>query len=158
MKIVINFAFGCVLLLCALVLYSCSSDTTEYDQMSVTELRVLAMKYKKTLSAQSRTFSEIIERALPEKLPTEPFTANDAALVSKALEDELGDSFILERYIADLATFELLRQKIKQKGGDLSGLEIDDVYRIREDRYRRHILPPLRRKELPPELREREST
>jgi hypothetical protein len=131
---------------------------TEYDQMGVMELRSLAMKYKKTLSAQSRIFNEIVERTLGCKSSEKPFTANDADLISQALEDELGDSFLLDRYVADLATFGLLRQKIKQKGGDLSGLEIDDVYRIEEHHYRRHILPPLRRKELPSQLRETEST
>ena len=116
----------------------------------------MALKYKRALLAQS-LLGEIIEREF-NGVET-PITNKDAVKITKALENELGELVPDDWLTADWETFELLRKKIKQKGGDLSGLELEleDLYRKRKDIFP-PILPPLLPEELPPELKETELT
>jgi len=126
MKTVRDVTFYFLLVLCSLVLLGCgkkadedkplSEVRTEAEQMSVEKLRSMAMKYKEAIVAKSgeleKVMGELKDIPIAEKLGTE----------AKELTTEIEN---LSKSVSALKErFEVYYQKLKDKGGDLSGLEI----------------------------------
>ena len=117
--------FYCLLVLCSLALLGCgkkadenkpiSEVKAEADQMSVDKLRSMAMKYKDAITAKKgeveKFAAKLKEIPITEKLGTE---AKELMAEIEALNKSI--SSLKER-------FQVYYQKLKEKGGDLSGLE-----------------------------------
>jgi len=118
--------FYFLLVLCSLVLLGCSKKAdedkplgevkAEAEQMSVKKLRSVAMEYKEAIVARSgeleKVMGELKDTPIAEKLGTE----------AKGLMTEIEN---LSKSVSALKErFEVYYQKLKDKGGDLSGLEI----------------------------------
>jgi len=135
-----------LLILFALICCGCSSQFTEWDYKSVSELRVIALNYKKALIAQRHhreALREAVNKNIPEGTPVTP------EIMVKLVESEQFQQMYKECFSVNWEKFDLIRQKIKQKGGSLSGLELDDEdsYRYQNEIY---IPPPLQREPLMP--------
>ena len=126
MKNVRNITFYCLLALCSLALLGCGkkADETkpisevqaEAEKMDLKQLRSMALKYKEAIMAKEgdveKIMAELKEVPLTKKLGEE-------AVGLKADIDNVNKSIsaLMER-------FEIYYNKIKEKGGDLSGLKI----------------------------------
>jgi len=151
-----SFFIQGLLILFTLIFCGCNSQFTEWDYKSVSELRVIAMNYKEALIVQRRNREALwvaVNRIMPEGTPATP------ELMEKLEKSEEFQqmykeclSLQIDCISANWETFDLIRQKIKQKGGSLSGLEFEDdgLYRYQNEIY---IPPPLRREEMLPELK-----
>ena len=146
-----------LLILFALICCGCSSQFTEWDYKSVSELRVIALNYKKALIVQKRhqeALRDAINRIIPEGTPATPELMEKLEKSEEFQQlyqqmDKECSSLPIDCISANWETFDLIRQKIKQKGGSLSGLELDDEdsYRYQNEIY---IPPPLQREPLMP--------
>ena len=126
-----NTSFYCLLVLCSLVLFGCgngqetevkvdenkpiSEVKAEAEKMSTEELRVIALKYKEAVTAKSEEMNEITSN-----LP--------AAMADGNLNDKLSElkpkiEGIRNSMTALKARYDVYYQKLKEKGGDVSGLE-----------------------------------
>lgn len=118
--------FYCLLGLCSLVLFGCgkkadenkplSEVKAEADQMSAAKLRSMAMKYKDAIMARKGEIKKFAAKLkdipIAEKLGTE---AKELTAEIKALTKSI--SALKER-------FQVYYNKLKEKDGDLSGLEL----------------------------------
>ena len=117
---------GMLLVVCAAVLFGCkqkadetkaiSDVKTEAEQMSTGKLRKMAMAYKDTIMAKKDEVQKFVDKLKDIKL-TEMMGPEAKGL--KADIDSLTKSLsaLKER-------FGIYYDKLKEKGGDLSGLEI----------------------------------
>lgn len=126
MKTERNINLYLLLVGCALVLLGCgkkvdegkpmSEVKAEAEQMSVRELRAMAMRYKESISAKTAELDEIMQKLkdipVAEKLGTE---ATELTAEMKNLTKSL--SALRER-------FQVYYGELKGKGGDVAGLEI----------------------------------
>jgi nitrogen regulatory protein PII len=126
MKDVRNIRLYCLLGLCVLALLGCgkkadenkpiSGVKAEAEKMSVAELRSMALKYKEAIMAKQGDVEKIMS-----KLKEVPLTKKlgEEAVGLKADIDNVNKSIsaLMER-------FDIYYNKIKEKGGDLSGLKI----------------------------------
>jgi len=126
MKTERNINLYLLLVGCALVLLGCgkkvdegkpmSEVKAEAEQMSVRELRAMAMRYKESISAKMAELDEIMQKLkdipVAEKLGTE---ATELTAEMKNLTKSL--SALRER-------FQVYYGELKGKGGDVAGLEI----------------------------------
>ena len=126
MKNVRNITFYCLLALCSLALLGCGkkADETkpisevqaEAEKMDLKQLRSMALKYKEAIMAKQ----EDIERIGAElkKIPVAEMLGEEA----KGLKTDIEN---LSKSVSALKErFEIYYNKLKEKGGDLSGLEI----------------------------------
>ena len=114
----------CALVLCSLVLFGCgkkadesrpiSEVKAEAEQMDVDELKAMAMKYKKAILAKE---PEI--RKLTDQLKDIPI-AKKLGTEGKEIRDEI--SALNKSAAALKERFQVYYDKLKEKGGDLSGL------------------------------------
>ncbi len=114
----------CSLVLCSLVLFGCgkkadenrptSEVKAEAEQMDVDELKAMAMKYKDAIVAKEpeirKLADQLKEIPIAKKLGPE---AKEITAEMKALSESV--SALNER-------FQIYYDKLKEKGGDLSGL------------------------------------
>jgi len=126
MKIVRNITVCGLLVLSSLILYGCGKKAdenkplnevkAEAEQMSAEKLRLLAMKYKDAIVAKKGDVEKLAAKLngipIAEKLGTQ---AKELAAEIEVLNKSI--SALRER-------FQVYYHKLKEKGGDLSGLEI----------------------------------
>jgi hypothetical protein len=126
MKDIRNIRLYCLLALCVLALLGCgkkadenkpiSEAKAEAEKMSVAELRSMALKYKEAIMAKEGDVEKIMA-----ELKEVPLTKmlGEEAVELKADIDNVNKSIsgFMER-------FKIYYNKIKEKGGDLSGLKI----------------------------------
>jgi len=121
-----NITFYCSLVLCSLVLLGCgkkadvskplSEVKAEADKMTAEQLRSTAMTYKDAVTAKQGEVEKIAAKL--KAIPVAEMLSSKAKDL-KAEVDNLNKSLsaLKER-------FEVYYQKLKEKGGDLSGLTI----------------------------------
>ena len=118
--------FGCLLVLSSLVLCGCgdkadaskpvSEVEAEAATMDVAKLTSMAMAYKDAISAKKGDIDEVMAQF--KKVPVAEMVGEDA----KGLKADID---VLTKDISALKErFEIYYNKLKEKGGDLSGLEI----------------------------------
>ena len=119
--------FYCLLVLCSLTLLGCgkkaaednsiSEVKAEADRMSIEELKAMAVKYQKEIIAQN---SKI------EKFADNFFSGIQASGKVGSEAKEMTDEIeALHNSISALTErFQIYYQKLKEKGGDLTGLEL----------------------------------
>ena len=126
MKIVRNAILGCLIALCLFAILGCgkkadenkpiSEVKAEAEKLDTDGLRAMAMVYQKAIAAKNGEVEK-----LTAKLKDIPVTEmmGDEAKELKADVDNLNTSIsaLKER-------FEVYYQKLKEQGGDLSGLQI----------------------------------
>ena len=126
MKTVRNAAFYFLLVVCSLVLVGCGkkADETkplsevraEAEKMDTAQLKSRAMQYKNAILAKSGEVDKIAAEL--KKIPVTELLGNEA----KELKSEIEN---LNKSVSALKSrFEVYYNKLKEKGGDLSGLEI----------------------------------
>lgn len=126
MRTQIPITLYCLLVLCSVAMFGCgkkvdenksiSDVKAEADNMTVKELRSMAMKYRDAIVAKSgeveKFTAKLKEIPITEKLGTE----------AKELTAEIQSLDKSTRALKE--RFEVYYQKLKEQGGDLSGLEL----------------------------------
>ena len=115
----------CLLALCPLALFGCYESAGErqpFNQLKAGPDRAMAMKYKNILEAKAPRIKEIFELKLdiPKDAPFTPETVCKIAAYMATTKDKE-----LKSYFEDLERYSFYYTKVKEKGGDLSGLELD---------------------------------
>lgn len=124
-----NISFYCLLVLCSIVLVGCSKTETidatvdenqpisevqaQAEKMNSDELRTIALKYKDAIKVKSEEMNEITSNLLPS-MAKEGITLTDIKEKVDGVVTSLNK--LKER-------FEIYYNKLKEKGGDVSGLE-----------------------------------
>lgn len=126
MKTVKKISFYSLLVICSLALIGCgkkadesktlSEVKAEAEKMSVAQLQSMAMNYKESIVAKKSEVDKLMDKLMEipatEKLSTE----------AKELSNEIEN---LNKSLAALTErFEIYYNKLKEKGGDLTGLEL----------------------------------
>ena len=126
MKNVRHIVFYCLLALCSLALLGCgkkadenkpmSEVKAEAEKMNLDELRSMALKYKEAIMAKRDDVAKVTAEL--KKIPLTKMLGKEA----KGLKSDIEN---LNKSISALkARFEIYYNKVKEKDGDLSGLEI----------------------------------
>jgi hypothetical protein len=127
MRTVRNAVF-CLLLVWSLVIGGCGGSKkadenkplpqvkAEADKMNAAQLHDMAMKYKEAIEARNADVDKIAAK-LKEILPTEA-AGGEMEQLKTDLENLMKSVSALQE------RFQVYYQKLKEKGGDLSGLEI----------------------------------
>jgi len=126
MKIVRNAVICCLIALCLFVILGCgkkadenkpiSEVKAEAEKMDTDGLRAMAMAYKEAIAAKSGDLEK-----LTAKLKDIPVTEMLGA-EAKSLKADMEN---LEKSVAALKErFEVYYQKLKDTGGDVSGLQL----------------------------------
>jgi len=126
METIKRISFYCLLIACSLALFGCgkkadenkpiSEVKAEAEQMNTSQLRSTAMKYKEAILAKK---SEI--EKLNNKLMSIP-AAEMLGAEAKEITNEITN--LSESAAALTERFKIYYNKLKEKGGDLSGLEL----------------------------------
>jgi len=116
----------CLLVLCSLVLFGCGKKAdenkplnevkAEAEQMSVGELRSMAMKYKNAILAKEPEVKKLADQL--KKIPVTEMLGPEAKEI-KAEMDALSKSISALKQ-----RFQVYYDKLEEKGGDVSGLQI----------------------------------
>lgn len=126
MKMKRNIELYCLLVICSLVLFGCgkkadeskpiSEVKAEAEKMDASQLRSMAMNYKDAIVAKKGDYDK--STAKLKEIPRTEMLGSEAKELKAEIE-ELGKSVsaLTER-------FQVYYDKLKEKGGDLSGLEI----------------------------------
>ena len=126
MKIVRNAVICCLIALCLFAILGCgkkadenkpiSEVKAEAEKMDTDGLRAMAMSYKEALAAKSGDLEK-----LTAKLKDIPVTE----MLGEEAKNLKADMVNLEKSISALKErFEVYYQKLKDAGGDLSGLQL----------------------------------
>jgi len=126
MKTVKLITFYCSLTLCALALVGCgkkadeskpvSEVKAEAEKMSAEKLRDMALAYKDAIEAKKGDVEKITAKL--KEIPVTQMLGDEA----KGLKADIGD---LNKSVSALKErFNVYYSKLKEKGGDLSGLKI----------------------------------
>ena len=126
MKIAKKMAFYFCLALCTAALFGCSKKAdenkpiseikTEAEQMSLDQLRSAAMSYKDAILAQKTEVEKFAAKL--KDIPVTKMLSTEA----KDLKTEINT---LNKSISALTDrFKIYYQKLKEKGGNLAGLDI----------------------------------
>ena len=119
-------AFYILLLLCSLVLAGCSQKAdeskpigevkAEAEKMDTAQLKAAAMKYKEAIMAKKDDMENVASKL--EDIPVTEMLGDKAKEINAQIEN-IGKSVsaLQER-------FEVYYNKLKEKGGDTSGLDI----------------------------------
>jgi hypothetical protein len=121
-----KYILFCALVLCALVLFGCgkkadeskpiSEVEAEAEQMDVGELRAMAMKYKDAIAAKEPEIKKLADKL--KEIPITEMMGEDA----KELQAEMKE---LNKSVSALKDrFQIYYNKLKEEGGDLSGLQL----------------------------------
>lgn len=126
MKHLKNTAFGLFLLLCLLVLLGCSQKAdedkpisevkAEAEKMDAAQLRAMAMKYKEAIVAKNKEVEKLVEEL--KEIPATEMLGEGADKIKTEMES------INKSLSALKERFEVYYNKLKEKGGDTSGLEV----------------------------------
>ena len=119
-------SFYCMLVMCCFMLVGCgkkadeskpvSEVKAEAEKMSVEQLRATAMKYKEAILAKGDEVDKIVAEL--KKIPVTKMLGEEAKQL-KAEIDNLNKSVTLLK-----ERFQIYYNKLKEKNGDLSGLEL----------------------------------
>ena len=126
MKTVKLITFYCSLTLCAFALLGCgkkadeskpvSEVKAEAEKMSAEKLRDMALAYKDAIEAKKGDVEKITAKL--KEIPVTQMLGDEA----KGLKADIGD---LNKSVSALKErFNVYYSKLKEKGGDLSGLKI----------------------------------
>jgi len=127
MKTVNCMTFWCLLTVAALAIGGCSSKKAdenkpisevkaEAEKMDVGRLRNMAMTYKEAIAAKKVDLDKVAAKL--NGIPIAKMVGDEAKQLKTEMEN-------LNKSISALKErFEVYYQKLKEKGGDLSGLEI----------------------------------
>jgi hypothetical protein len=126
MKIVRNAVLCCLIALCLFAILGCgkkadenkpvSEAKAEAEKMDTDGLRAMAMSYKEAIAAKSSDL-EKLAASLKDIPVTEILGAEAKSLKADMVNLEKSVSALKER-------FEVYYQKLKEQGGDLSGLQV----------------------------------
>jgi len=127
MKNVKGIAFYLLLLLCSLIVLGCSQKAddeskpisevkAEAEKMDTAQLRAMAMKYKDAIIAQNGEIDKLLDRL--KGAPVADTLGDDIQGIKAEVESINKSISALEE------RFEVYYNKLKEKGGDTSGLEI----------------------------------
>jgi hypothetical protein len=126
MKIVKNAVICCLIALCLFAILGCgkkadenkpvSEAKAEAEKMDTDGLRAMAMSYKEAIAAKSSDL-EKLAASLKDIPVTEILGAEAKSLKADMVNLEKSVSALKER-------FEVYYQKLKDTGGDLSGLQL----------------------------------
>ena len=119
--------FYCLLVLCSLISLGCgkkndenmtiSEVKAEADQMSVKDLTAMAMKYKKAIITKNSELKKFADKFFS--------MASSGEKVGGEAKETTAEIEALHKSISALTErFQVYYQKLKEKGGDLSGLEL----------------------------------
>ncbi|MHC5160998.1 MAG: hypothetical protein ACYSOC_05125, partial [Planctomycetota bacterium] len=132
------------LLLAAAITYSClvgctaTNSTSSLDskaaRMSPDLLRSQVLRYKALLEKDEPAVTEFFNSIVP---PGTAFTPDTAAKINKALIEDPVMNETINRHTENLVSYHLFYDKLKDKGGDMTGLELD----IHSD-FEKHLSPP----------------
>lgn len=128
MRIVRSVAFGCLLVVWLLAITGCGKKETRTDEnkpidevkaealkMNATELKEMALKYKEALTAKQAELDKIAAKL-------DNLSVTEVVEVTKKIQPEM------EKLAGSIAAlrerFQIYFQKLKEEGGDVSGLEI----------------------------------
>ncbi|MCX5637838.1 MAG: hypothetical protein NTX52_09130 [Planctomycetota bacterium] len=129
MAITRNVRF-CLLVVCSLALCGCgkakkadenkplSEVKTEAEKMNAGQLRETALAYKSAIEAKTADLEKVITKL--QKVPLTEALGEEAK--NKNLKADIDN--LTKSLEALKQRFEVYYQKLKEKGGDLSGLEI----------------------------------
>jgi len=126
MKIVRNAVFCCLIALCLFAILGCgkkadenkpiSEVKAEAEKMNTDGLKAMAMAYKEAIAAKSSDLEK-----LTAKLKDIPVTE----MLGEEAKKLKADMVNLEKSVSALKErFEVYYQKLKDAGGDLSGLQL----------------------------------
>lgn len=126
MKTKRNVGLYCVLALCFFVLFGCgkkadenkpiSEVKAEAEEMNTSQLRSMTMQYKDAIMAKKGEVEKIAAKL--KEIPVKEMLGSEA----KELKAEIG---ALGKSVSALKErFQVYYDKLKEKGGDLSGLEM----------------------------------
>ena len=118
--------FYCLLVLCSLLLFGCgkkadenkplSEVRTEAEKMNVEKLRSMAMEYKEAVLGKKAELEKLADKL--KAIPVTKMLGDEA----KGLKAEIET---LNKSVSALKErFQVYYNKLKEKGGDLSGLEL----------------------------------
>ena len=124
MKEAKNILLYCSLVLCSLVLVGCgkkadeskpvSEIKAEAEQMDVGELKAMAMKYKDAILAKGPEIKKLADQL--KEIPVAKKLGPEAKEITAEIE-------VLNKSVSALnERFAVYYDKLKEKGGDLSGL------------------------------------
>jgi len=128
MRIARSVTFGCLLVVWLLAITGCSKKETRADEnkpidevkaealkMNATELKEMVLKYKEALTAKQAELDKIAAKL-------DNLSVTEVVEVTKKIQPEM------EKLAGSIAAlnerFQIYFQKLKEKGGDVSGLEI----------------------------------
>lgn len=121
-----TYILFCSLILCPLVLFGCgkkadegkpiSEVKAEAEQMDVGELKAMVIKYKDAIVAKEPEIRKLADQL--KEIPIAKMTGPEA----KELQAEM--KALSESVSALQERFQVYYDKLKEKGGDLSGLEM----------------------------------
>ena len=117
----------CVLLgLCLTLLFGCgksadeekplSEAKAEAEKMNTQELRVIAVKYKDSIMAKSQELEKVMAKL--KDIPATEQLGKEASGIKTEVEQLRNSISALKQ------RFEVYYEKLKEKGGDVSGLEL----------------------------------
>ena len=126
MKTARNITFYCLLVLCILAMVGCgekadeskpiSEIKAEAEKMNAEKLRAMAMKYKDAIMAKKGEVEKVVKQL--KDIPVTKMLSDDA----KELKTEIE---ALNKSVSALKDrFKVYYDKLKEKGGNLSGLEL----------------------------------
>jgi hypothetical protein len=101
-------------------------------------LRSQVLRYKALIEKDEPAVTEFFNSIIP---PGTPFTPGTAATINKALIEDPVMNETINRYTENLVNYHLFYDKLKDKGGDMTGLELD--IRLWED-YEKYFSPPIK--------------
>jgi hypothetical protein len=128
MRIARSVTFGCLLVVWLLAITGCGKKETRTDEnkpidevkaealkMNAKELKEMALKYKEALTAKQVELDKIAAKL-------DNLSVTEVVEVTKKIQPEM------EKLAGSIAAlrerFQIYFQKLKEKGGDVSGLEI----------------------------------
>lgn len=126
MKVTRKISLHCLLSLCVLAVLGCSKKAdenrpvaevkAEAEKMDTAELRSMAMAYKSAFDAKSKESEKLVAKI--KEIPVAEMLGEEVKALKTELE-KIGKSAssLKER-------FQIYYDKLKEKGGDLSGLQI----------------------------------
>lgn len=121
-----KFTLYCLLALCSIAILGCgkkadenkpiSEVKTEAEKMDTNKLRTMAMTYQKAIGAKQGELEKLAARL--KEIPAAELLGNEAKELKTDIEN-------LNKSVSALTErFNIYYEKLKEKGGDLSGLQI----------------------------------
>jgi len=121
-----SIALYCLVGLLSFVLVSCGKKAdenkplgevkAEAEKMDVSQLQSMAMQYKDAIAAKTSEVSKMTAKL--KEIPVTEMLGSEA----KGLQADIGR--LTESLTSLMERFQVYYQKIKEKGGDVSGLDI----------------------------------